>query len=242
MLMRLLLIAIALTFPAYVAGAEPVKCRPASVRLSDAENRQAQAFSQAIAAQKSKIMQLYPKFVTSEQYDRLSELAFSLMAPETRYGQSRWYFVKKWSPPLALRAVKCAVRGVCSSKIPLSAGPTQIKEIPAVVALEYGISPASLDRDPAHAGIATIAFLIELRSELIERRMTDPQDLPYLNESTMLDHLVYFYQGKGRRVLRGERPHRDNNCYLRVVREQLEGRFSVGLVGAASDSDVETSR
>ncbi len=186
-----------------------------------AQNSRALHFQKALRFHKTTLRALYPD-VSSNEYESLSRLAFAIMGAESKYYQSWWYFLKSWTPASAVKVAKCVRRGQCGDKHLLSSGPTQIKEIPARAQIEFKITPASLFSHPDHAAIATMAFLIELRDYLYELQDDRyPHALEHLSAANLNDHLVYFYQGKGRRILNGEKPDPKKNSYLAVVQQHL---------------------
>lgn len=211
-----------LALPLAAAGAAP-RCGEV-VWLSShplAQNSRALQFQKALVNYRSTLQALYPE-ISSVQYDSLSQLAFAIMGTETKYYQSGWYFLKSWMPASALKLAKCLKRGQCGDSQPLSSGPTQIKQIPARVGLEFGITPTTLASNPDHAAIATMAFLFELRSYVLAlKARPDAGVLDALDERNLSDYLAYFYQGKGRRILAGEVPDPKKNGYLAAVRGHL---------------------
>lgn len=211
-----------LALPLAATGAEP-RCGD-GIWLSShpqAQNGQARKFHQALSDYRSVLLALYPE-ISASQYESMSRLAFAIMGAETKYYQSGWYVLKSWTPAPALKLLKCLRRGVCGHAQPLSSGPTQIKQIPARVQLEFGVTPDTLATNPAHAAIATMAFLFELRSYVLTlKERPESGSLVALDEHNLNDYLAYFYQGKGRRILAGEVPDTKKNGYLAAVRSHL---------------------
>lgn len=195
-------------------------------------NARAIKFKEALRVYQPMIRALYPEIRSHQDYYQLSQLAFAVMGPESSFYGGFWYNLKAWTPASALKVAKCLRRGICNWSVQLSSGPTQIKEIPVRAQIEFKITPESLYSNPAHAAIATLSFLVELRQQLEELRRREKYAavLAAMNRGNMNDYLVYFYQGKGRRILNGEIPSPQKNGYLAAVQRELKQMRSTGAV------------
>lgn len=204
--------------------------------MPSSQNSQADQFARALDEHREDVLTLYKNRINSRDYSRLAVLAFGIMGVESRYAQSNWYFLKRWTPDAAITAAKClqkiipepSIKGLknidtsaCDHLPGVSHGPTQMKEIPRPIQEHFGVTVSSLYRNPSHAAVATMGFLIEMKSALFDLKKKYPVQLAEMNEENYIDYLVYFYQGKGRRILKGEKPDIKKNRYLESLKIHL---------------------
>lgn len=141
-------------------------------------------YVRALQDEKPRLMEIYR--LENDEYNMLAEFAYGVLAPETNYGRNAKYRFKETFP-----YIPSILKGNGFDTSENSRGPTQIKEIPELIAAHYRIEKHEL-YIPEKAAIATLGKSAEFLTEIRNRATQHPG----INEETLQNYMYYLYQGR----------------------------------------------
>ena len=147
----------------------------------------------------------------NDEYNMLAEFAFGVLSPETDFGKN-WKYRVKQSVPVVVSIMKG--NGFDTSEN--SRGPTQIKQIPEVIAEKYGIEKNELYK-PENAAITTLAFVAAQLQELRNMAASNPA----ITEETLQDYLYYLYNGRRNEIRKGTATP-DKNIAIQKIKAAIK--------------------
>jgi len=175
----------------------------------DFSDRFSRRYVQALQEKKAELMELLK--LENDEYNMLAEFAFGVLSPETDFGKN-WKYRVKQSVPVVVSIMKG--NGFDTSEN--SRGPTQIKQIPEVIAEKYGIEKNELYK-PENAAITTLAFVAAQLQELRNMAASNPA----ITEETLQDYLYYLYNGRRNEIRKGTATP-DKNIAIQKIKAAIK--------------------
>lgn len=191
--------------------------------------RAVREFRLALINHKRNLMRLYN--LRNDTYNKLAAMALGIFGNESEFGSSLRYNLKERNQDLVI-----ALKYLSGDSSPTpSRGGTQIKEIPEKIAEEYPEITSDSLILPTNAAIATVGFLTETFSMLLQRSRNDRMNAPsgrasltYIQPENVFDYIPYVYSGQMRKLFNGPRASNGatvtDNLYINNMKRNM-GNF-----------------
>lgn len=183
----------------------------------DLQSEKVQSFIHALEDSKTEITALYKS--NSQEYNLLAHMAIGILGRESKFFKSLRYLAKEemQAGVSLLKTARSVLPKYRNQTTTNSRGPTQIKEIPKLIADYYHMTSEDLD-EPENAARATMGFLIEALRELKQRVKNN--NLDFVTKSTYVDYLPYIYFGATHQLLK-KTATPEQNMYIKAMKTYM---------------------
>lgn len=200
------------------------KLKPITIRINNEEGRTeaSKTFVKALETEKAKLMNALN--LNNDEYNDLAMLAFGIMGQESKFGKSKKLWLKETNQAGVIFA-KVLTDPFNKESFNTSRGYTQIKDLPPGKWREiYPDIKKSTLINPAHAAIATMAYLADAKYMLtrISRENAKKPGSVKITKENMVDFMGYIYQGNQAALRSTTNPATPEfNMYVQSLRKNM---------------------
>jgi len=176
------------------------------------------AFIRTLENESSNLTDLFKS--KDQEYIHLAHISLGILGRESLFFGARRYWLKENFQP-GVDFLKFLQRQLGFSNVrnyKNSRGPTQIKDIPELIASKYQVVPDNLFM-PKNAAVATMGYLLEAFKEL--KRIASAPTHEHIQPENYVDYLPYIYFGS-RKALINKNATPEKNIYVRDMKKYME--------------------
>lgn len=174
-------------------------------------------FIRTLQTESSNLVDLFES--NDQEYIHMAHISLGILGRESLFFGARRYWLKENFQP-GVVFLKFLQRQLGFSNIrnyKNSRGPTQIKDIPNLIASKYQVVPDNLFV-PQNAAVATMGYLLEAFKEL--KRIASAPTHQHIQPENYADHLPYIYFGS-RKALINKNATPEKNIYVRDMKKYM---------------------